>query len=99
MDKRVTLQSVSRASDGQGGFTESWADTATVWAAFAPASGYEKMIAGQMKSEISHNVLMRYRPGVTTKMRIAWGARTFDIKEVINVDEANRTLKLKCVEN
>ncbi len=99
MDKRVTIQRVSQTTDGQGGFTEGWGEIATVWALIEPATGYEKMQAMQQSSPISHKLTIRYYSELTTKHRILFGERIFAIKEIINPNESNQFLKLKCVES
>lgn len=38
--------------------------------------------------------IIRYRPGITNKMKIRYKGQTYDIKSVINDNEANRTLTL-----
>jgi SPP1 family predicted phage head-tail adaptor len=60
--------------------------------------GDEKFQAMQLQTPTIHKVTMRYRAGVTTAKRLLYGSRVFDIKEVINVDEANSILVLKCME-
>ena len=98
MKHRVALQSVAQASDGQGGFTDTWTTSATVWAAIEPLNGFEKLQAMQLASPVTHKVTIRYRAGVTTKDRLLYGSRVFHIKEVINVDEDRNFLRLRCVE-
>jgi hypothetical protein len=63
-----------------------------------PLKGWERMQAQQLQTPVTHQVFLRHRAGVTTAKRIRWGGRVFEIKEVINVEEANRWLRLKCVE-
>lgn len=98
MKHRVTLQSISRVSDGQGGYTESWTDVADLWASIEPVKGYEKYQAMQVQTPVSHKMVIRYRSGVTTKNRILYGSRVFDIKEVLNVNEDGRFLQIKALE-
>lgn len=98
LTKRLTLQAVARTPDGQGGYAEAWADVATVWAQLEPLSGYERMQAQKLDAPLSHKAMIRYRPGLTTAMRAVYQGRVLDIKEVIDVDEARRWLKLRCVE-
>jgi SPP1 family predicted phage head-tail adaptor len=99
MDKRVLLQGPSYSSDGQGGSQETWNDISQVWAQIQPLNGYEKMQAMMIQSPITHKVMMRYRSDVTTALRLLYQDRVFDIKEVINVDEAKAFLQLRCVES
>jgi len=98
MDRRVIVQSCAKTTDGQGGFTEAWSTFLTVWCSIEPVKGYEKFQAAQMETPISHKIMMRYQNGITTAMRILWGTRIFDIKEVINIDEDNAFLRITAIE-
>ncbi len=98
LDRRITLQSIARTSDSQGGYTEVWSDIASVWAQIKPVKGYEKFQAMQNETPVSHDIIIRYRSGVTTKNRFTYDSRTFHIKEVLNVDEAGVYLKIKAIE-
>lgn len=98
MDRRVTIQQVTEASDGQGGQTETWADVATVWASINPMSDYEKFQAQQLQTNTTHKLTIRYRTGLTTKHRVLFGTRIFNIKGIVNPGEANFFLNLKCIE-
>ncbi|MBP3955401.1 phage head closure protein [Gemmata sp. G18] len=98
MKHRVTVQSLTRAADGQGGFTEAWVDGATVWAGIKPKKAYERFQAMQLATPITHEITMRYRPDVTSASRLKYGARVFEVKEVINEDEQNRFLTVRAIE-
>ncbi len=98
MDKRIIVQVNTPASDSQGGYSDSWATLTTVWASIEPAKGYEKFQASQLETPISHKVTIRYRSGITTAHRILWGSRVLNIKEVINIDEANAFLRITAIE-
>jgi SPP1 family predicted phage head-tail adaptor len=98
MNKRVALQSVTQTGDGQGGFTESWATVASVWASIEPVKGWEKMQAMQMQTPVTHNVTVRYDSRIATAKRLLYGSRVFEIKECLNDMEESVMLKLKCLE-
>ena len=98
LKKRLTIQNVARTPDGQGGFTETWADAATVYASLEPVKSYERYQAMQLAAPVSHTVVMRYTPAVTARSRLAYGDRVFNVKEVINQMEENRFLTIKAVE-
>jgi SPP1 family predicted phage head-tail adaptor len=95
---RVTIQVNTPVSDGQGGFTESWADGATVYASIEPLKGYERFQGMQMQTPVTHKIVMRYRSDVTTASRIKFGTRVFCVQEVLNPAERNRYLQIKAVE-
>lgn len=98
LNKRARIISATTTGDGQGGQAEVWAVVATVWAAFEPYTGRERIQAGQVQTPVSHRVHMRYRTGLTTSLRLLYDSRVFEIAEVINIAEANSYLKLLCIE-
>lgn len=95
---RVTIQSETRTADGAGGFTLTWADVATVWGAVEPLKGMERLRAQQIEAPVTHSVTIRHRTDVSTKERIKFGTRLFNIRDVINPDERDRWLELLCEE-
>lgn len=92
--RQVTLQSPAETTDGTGGFTLSWTNVATVWAAIEPLSGRERMIARKLQSSVTHRITIRYRTGVTARMRVQSGSRVFNIRHVINLEERDELLEL-----
>ena len=58
---RVTIQAVTLIFDDMGGWEETWADLATVWARVEALKGEEYFAAAQMQNSVSHRVTMRYR--------------------------------------
>lgn len=98
LKKRVTIQTLSVLSDGQGGWSESWVDGDTVWASIEPLKGYERFQAMQMQTPVTHKLGMRYRSDVNTGIRLKYGDRIFSVEEVLNVNEDSRFLEIKAVE-
>lgn len=95
---RIEIQSVTQTPDGAGGYTEAWATVATVWASIEPANGRERWIAMQTETHVSHVIMCRYQSAITTAKRILFGSRTFDIVEVLNIEERNAVLKITAIE-
>jgi SPP1 family predicted phage head-tail adaptor len=95
---RLTLEQLQREEDEGGGFTESWVAVATLWAELRPTGGSESVEADRLAARVTHEVSLRYRPGVKPAMRFRKGARLFHIVTVINVEERNRWLKCLCEE-
>lgn len=93
-DKRVELQSISRVSDGGGGYTDSWATDKSIWCSISPANGYEKFQASQTETPITHKIKCRYDSDITTAKRLKYGSRLFNIKEALNVEERNAYMML-----
>ena len=95
---RIKLQAITQTTDGQGGYTDAWTDVATVWASIEQKSQQEAYYAMQMESPATHRFTMRFLIGITTKHRVAFGTRTFNITRVNNVQEANAFLEIDAVE-
>lgn len=91
---RVTIQALTRTPDTGGGYTETWSDTATVWAAVEPLAGTERLRAMQVSPTLSHRIRMRYRADVSSAQRLVYNGRAFDITSVVDVDERHRELQL-----
>jgi len=89
---RVTLQEPSDVPDGAGGFSRSWQDVASLRADIQPAGGTERLHGLQLQWRVTHRVILRYRTGVTTAMRLVYNGRALNIRAVINRGEANAWL-------
>ena len=98
MRQRITIQQTTESRTSSGAVTDSWGTYATVWADVIPVSGKEKFAAQEHHSEVTHRFRIRYNSGVTTKMRISYDSRIFNIRSVINLDERNRTTEMIAVE-
>lgn len=92
MRQRIALEEATAAADGAGGSIVSWVLVAEVWAAIHPRSGAERVEAGGIEGRVTHEITIRHRPGVVPQWRFRLGARIFDIKTVIDVEEAHRFL-------
>ena len=96
--QQVELQSVSSTRDRIGGLVETWATTATVRAEVRQASGREVWYRGQLAAQAGWTITIRYRTGVTTKQRIRYGTRTFEVRMVRDLEERRQWLELACEE-
>jgi SPP1 family predicted phage head-tail adaptor len=100
MRHRVTIQEVSRAGDGQGGGTESWANIATnptVSARVTPLDSRERLQAQQVDARATHSVTVRHRSDLTASHRLVWnGSSLYPIGAWLNLDERKETLTATC---
>ena len=85
--QRIKFQSLTRASDGQGGWTESWADVMTVWAQVKPVSQKERYFSQQIQPTTTHKITIRWVGGLTPEMRVVFESRIFQIHGLIREDE------------
>lgn len=98
LDRRLTLQSMSRTADGAGGASVAWSLVAEVWGAVTGVSGAERMDAEGLKGQVTHQVRIRHRDGVSPGMRFLFGTRELDIRAVIEIGGRRRFLKCMCEE-
>lgn len=81
---KMTLQEPVDVQDSTtGAMVRTWQDIAPVWASLEPLSAREFVAAGAEQSEVSARVTIRYREGVTSKMRLVYRGLAYDIKGVL----------------
>jgi head-tail adaptor len=100
---RVLLQNPGPAvPDGDGGTTQSWIDLVppalSVKIAPATARDLERIAVGTVLSTATHIVTGPYHPQVTTRTRILFGVRTFNVTGPANPEERNVEMVLTAVE-
>lgn len=98
LNKRITIQYPIKTADGMGGWTTTWGDAATVWAAIWPISASEVVQANAPAMVISHRIRIRYRSVLRASWRIKYGERYFNIVAIINPNMANKVLDIMAKE-
>lgn len=99
MREQVTIkQFTTTTSTATGEQTDTWADLATVWAKVEPLMGRERYLAQAIDATLTYRVAMRYRSGLTPKMRIVWASKTLEIHSVSNEGALDRFSIADCSE-
>ena len=96
LNQRVTLERLVEGQDAAGQPIESWAPLFTCWAAVKPLRGREIIAADAVAAISDVRVILRYRTGTNTAMRIRHGQDTYQIESIANVNSANREIELLC---
>ena len=94
----IELQSYTSTPNGMGGFLQSWSTTATVWAAIWPTSASEQKKAAAPTMVATHQIRIRYYPGLSAAWRVRFGLRYFSIVSIVNHEEHNVQVDLLCRE-
>lgn len=71
------------------------------WAFVQPLKGDESFVAANLRGLVSHQVTMRWIGSIvslTPRHFLIFQGRTLNIKQVLNVNEINRTYNLLCSE-
>lgn len=96
---RVSIESQSTEKDDFGQPRLTWTAVASsVPADINPKGGREKFLADGRFPESDSVIVMRWRSGITSKMRVTFGTRHYDIQDVQNTRELNHELVLICKE-
>lgn len=97
---RVHIELASKTADSAGTLVETWAPVVmNVPAEIAPLRGQEFVLQHQNQATVTHKIVIRYFDGLTSKHRIRWGTRVFNLAgPPINVGERNRTHELMATE-
>ena len=94
----VAIQTQTKVSDGQGGYTRTWATAETVYAKIEPVIAEEFFFAGQEKPGVSHRVVIRYTTNAIVGRRLLWGSRILRMVSVRNIEERDIVTAMLCQE-
>ena len=79
LNRRLTIQVRTLTKDATGSQSETWADTATVWAELVSQKGREATIADSERSQDTRQFRIRHRALTTTGNRLFYQSRFYDI--------------------
>lgn len=96
---RVTIQKYTANLDSFGQEVKEWVDICTVWASVEPLRGREFFRAQTIHAEVTTRITIRYKGGISPKMKVVFDGRCFDILSVINPEEKNKEIHLMCKES
>lgn len=100
LSRRVTIQQRTESQNATGEVVWTWVDVCTVSAEISAVSGREFFAAQQVQSNVTHSILIRYRPGIVAKMRaveIGCDSTTYYDIEAPLPNPRRTELRLMCV--
>ena len=92
--RRIVIQTPTETVDDHGGLVATFATFDTVSAAILPKPGTEPFEDDRYRATQRVVFEIRYRTGITTKMRVSYDSRLFDIESIVNVEERNKKVLL-----
>jgi len=101
---RIAIEQAIRTRSEDGSYSESWSEFWQCAAMITTIGGREAYQARQTIGELTHEIYVRYYPGITTNMRVRYDdpkaetSRYFGIRAVINPKETREDLILRCLE-
>lgn len=81
---RLALEEPTTTTDDGGGFTTAWTALGDVWAAVAPVSGDERLVADALSGRLTHRITERQRRDVKPAMRLRTADRIYEIVAVLD---------------
>ena len=97
---KIVIQEQLGTSDGIGGETLEWIPKFSTRAAIWPLSSKERLDAMKLESLVSRKIRIRYRSGITSKNRIVFGSKIFNILgDPVDYEERNIYLDMLCSED
>ncbi len=94
----VQVQNRTQATDAEGNVISTWTNAGTVFAQLEAQGMAEVLEADRLEQDITWLVTLRYPAPVTHQSRLLLGSRTLDVRTVVNVDESNREVMVRCLE-
>ena len=95
---KIVIQELQEVNDG-GEMTKTWVDFKTTYSQIVPKRGRELFTSSEVYANMTHTISMRYIANVTSKMRVKYGTRIFEmIAPPVDVRELRVTLELYCKE-
>jgi SPP1 family predicted phage head-tail adaptor len=99
LNRRLTLETPKKVSDGAGGYNTTWAPLGQLWAALMPRGGGESGADGATVSAVSYQIVVRGAPQGSPsrprpEQRFREGGRVFNIRAVTERDD--RGMYLTC---
>lgn len=85
LDRRITLEQVSRTQNGKGEPIETWSTLAEVWAEAREPTGRELFAAEQRTAQIDRVFTLRWRDDLTPDHRIRYGGQIYDIDSIVEI--------------
>lgn len=93
LSRKLELETLSRVSDGAGGYTGNWAALGTHWGAVEPLSGRLERGEGVARARTAYRITVRAVPPASSArpkagQRFREGTRVYDIRAVLQSGDA-----------
>jgi SPP1 family predicted phage head-tail adaptor len=93
---RVTFKTPVATLDEGGGQTVDWQDGPNAWARIVSLGGAEVVRASEIVPRGSYRLTIRYRGDLTPAMRVAFGAKLFEIDAIYDPEGKGAVLFVDC---
>lgn len=96
--RRLVLEAPVETADDAGGVLVTYAAIATLWGAVSSSRAREDVEADATGARVTHRIVVRAGPEITTRHRLRLGSRVFRIAGVYDLDATGRFLAIDAEE-
>lgn len=100
LNRRFDFQSPTRTANSLGEIIITWSSRGKRWGALRSGPGRDRQNADQISTEVTHNIIIRKDTELPVKAdwRAVSNSRTFDIRDVIDIDDRSQFWSIEAVE-
>jgi len=98
LNNTFTVARATVASDGQGGWPETWGDVGTVEGRIRPRTSNERMVADAEEQQITHVLYVAADEDIERGDRVTSGALTVEVLGVREPSLAGAHWEIDCLE-
>jgi SPP1 family predicted phage head-tail adaptor len=95
---RLVLEQPVETADGAGGVARSYATVTTLWAAVVPVAARGAVVAADLGATVTHHIVVRAGPDLTTQHRLREGSRIYRILALRDQDGSGRFIEIQAEE-
>ena len=96
LNRRIIIETPTITRDTYGAEILTWSTLTAVWASKQHKASREFYVAQKINSEITDLFVIRFRTGLTTKMRVNFDAKYYDILGADDPDGRRVKIQLLC---
>ena len=94
MRELFTVQSYTRASDGEGGYTYTASTSADYWGDISPLSQSRALLELSLSFKKAVRIYTRYTDAITVNNKIIFDGEEYTIHSVLDIDTKKQYLKI-----
>lgn len=94
LSRKIVIQRLTLTPDSVGGFSESWVTLSSPFARCKPMTGREVLRADRLNSPQMYEFIIRWRSGLLMTDRIQFRGELYNIRSIVNIDEADMWLQI-----
>ena len=94
----ISIQAKTSVPDGEGGHTDTWATSASCWAAVSPIQARQQFEYKSVNVDASHLIKVRGNVTIAEANQILFGSRIFEVLTVEDIQERGIVKVVTCKE-